>query len=68
MHLNKAPTFFVPKLPVALAKAPVKIAIRQRLGHTSGVIHTHIAGTRAWDRNVTVSSNCVNPILGVQTD
>ncbi len=41
-----APALFVLSLPVALARAPGKIAIRQRLLHTHGVSQTQIAGTK----------------------
>ena len=40
--------------------------MRQRLEHTSDVSQTHKAFTKTWGSSVMVSSNCVNPILGVQ--
>ncbi len=41
-----APTLFVLNLFVALARAPGKIARRQRLQHTCCVSQTQMAGTK----------------------
>ena len=63
MHVGSH--FFVLELPVALARVSGKIAIRQRLEHTSGVSQTH--KHQVWRPGVEVSDS-VNPVLGVQPD
>ncbi len=62
------PTLFVITLPVALARWPGKIAIRQMLKHTPGVSHTQNGRYKAQKEVLEVSSSCRNPILGLQTD
>jgi hypothetical protein len=55
-----APALIVLNLPVAQARTPGKIAIRQRLQHTRGVCQTQMAGTKT-QRSLQVSSSCRIP-------